>query len=660
MKKTILKTLVFSLMMALCFVMPLRAQSDGFFRGGNDSYDNRGQIDSNTTNGITNNGIGQSEVPLGSGLLIMVAAGAGYAVARRKRNRNGMTMLLALALLFGMTQCKKNVDTINHAASASMHITLTVDGGSRVSVDPTNGGNNNYASVTFQEGDVIYVGDGAQLIGTLSFASGAFSGNIDNSSLNDSDYLHFYFLGNKLPYETVTVGATTLSVNIIDQTSEYPVISYAPSKETFGAGAGHYTARLFNHCAIQKFTSNVDKVIKIKGMKNKVILNFASTTTPYSYDVVSGSEGAIVLHRESAYDGSGVYVSWGILCPQPPVTAASATAAGYGTESTFDVHEIDRNGYYNTAINISLTQTGIIDGKFTINENGDKVNFSQGNLQYNKSTGEWSFMPYQYSIVERDDQNVGTDYENQNIVSLFGWGTSGYKDTREEASKYQTYIAPFATANTPVESTDPAYNINRYGYGPDSYYAINSQIEPLGLTVENKSDWGANPITNGGNTPGMWRTLGMWEWRYVRGGYRSSFTKCHVTSAKATVNGVDGMILFPDDWDTLYYKLRWYDGDLAYNFNPPITLSDWNTHFEAHGAVFLPAAGSRWGTIVEIYDPEDDYSGNCGDYWTSDPSWLNNNSTSLASSFYFSQFGNTDSYLMRAGGRSVRLVTTPQ
>jgi hypothetical protein len=85
-KTTTLKALVLSMVMTLGFVMPMAAQTDGFFKNNNeDIYGNRDGGTSVTGSSITNQQFGQT-VPVGSGLLIMVAAGAGYAVARRRRS----------------------------------------------------------------------------------------------------------------------------------------------------------------------------------------------------------------------------------------------------------------------------------------------------------------------------------------------------------------------------------------------------------------------------------------------------------------------------------------------------------------------------------------------------------------------------------------------
>ncbi|MCR5659414.1 MAG: hypothetical protein K6G25_08825 [Bacteroidales bacterium] len=62
---------------------------------------------------------------------------------------------------------------------------------------------------------------------------------------------------------------------------------------------------------------------------------------------------------------------------------------------------------------------------------------------------------------------------------------------------------------------------------------------------------------------------------------------------KATVNGVDGTILLPDDRDASTYDLNDTNGG-NYSSNT-ITAADWTNTLEANGAVFLPAVGHRMG-----------------------------------------------------------------
>lgn len=120
--------------------------------------------------------------------------------------------------------------------------------------------------------------------------------------------------------------------------------------------------------------------------------------------------------------------------------------------------------------------------------------------------------------------------------------------------------------------------------------------------------------------------------------------------AKGIVNGVNGVILLPDNWNTSVYELNYTNrGDAPYTINN-ITIEDWAL-LESSGAVFLPAAGYRYGTSVS-------YLGSEGSYWWSGyydnrrAYRLSFNSTNLSS------FSNSNSAYTnnRYYGLSVRLV----
>lgn len=230
---------------------------------------------------------------------------------------------------------------------------------------------------------------------------------------------------------------------------------------------------------------------------------------------------------------------------------------------------------------------GAIDGLFTINDDGGKAYFSQGNLQYDKNTGVWSFMEQQYDMVETLGQDVGVDYADQDIVGLFGWGTSGYD---HGAHCYQ----PWSTSTT--------YN-DYYAYGNDQF----------GLNVQTgQADWGYNAIINGGNTENLWRTLTREEWAYITD---TRITSSGFRYAKAQVGGVNGVILLPDDWNGGYYNLNYPNTpNVSFSCNI-ISLEQWTT-IEQYGVVFLPTAGYRLGT--EVFNTET--NGNTessGHYWAS-------------------------------------------
>ena len=275
---------------------------------------------------------------------------------------------------------------------------------------------------------------------------------------------------------------------------------------------------------------------------------------------------------------------------------------------------------------------GAINGLFTINENGNQVYFSKGNLQYNKMTNEWSFMEHQYDMVEIYPLDVGENYVNQNIVSLFGWGTSGWHDSSDP---YNVNYQPWSTSYTTVNS-----DYNYYGYGPST------NMPSPNLTGGSANyDWGVyNPISNGGNQPNQWRTLTHEEWDYV---FMYRPTSSNIRYAKANVNNVNGVILLPDDWDASYYSLSNTNGPWSDYTSNIISAIEWNEIFEDNGAVFLPAAWGRQGTSV-LNDNE------IGEYWSS--SYSNSDNAWAMGFTMYNLYSVNGHYLGRSAGKSVRLV----
>ena len=117
-------------------------------------------------------------------------------------------------------------------------------------------------------------------------------------------------------------------------------------------------------------------------------------------------------------------------------------------------------------------------------------------------------------------------------------------------------------------------------------------------------DWGIhNPIANGGNTAGQWRTLTSDEWEYIINGRPNA----HNLQGWATVNGVRGMVLLPDNWTSptgITFANTHTQATSNYAQNVYDT-TQWAL-MEAAGAVFLPTSG----TTAKNYS----YYGN---YWSS-------------------------------------------
>ena len=262
---------------------------------------------------------------------------------------------------------------------------------------------------------------------------------------------------------------------------------------------------------------------------------------------------------------------------------------------------------------------GAIDGLFTINANGEQVYFSKGNLQYQAGSNTWRFAENQWDYAGKSNINISSVYNDW--IDLFGWGTSGYG---HGAICFQPWSI----------SEDEG-----------SYYAYGSAA--CNLNEESgKADWGFNRIANGGNQEGQWRTLtggDNGEWKYL---LENRTTQSGIRFAKAQVNGINGLILFPDDWNGSSCNLNDFNNPEASYGSNVIAESEWSSVFSDSGCVFLPAAGSRYaGASVG-------FSGDLGVYWSS----------SYADEYNACYMSFNDTYLFpnhiyyRYYGFSVRLV----
>ena len=218
-----------------------------------------------------------------------------------------------------------------------------------------------------------------------------------------------------------------------------------------------------------------------------------------------------------------------------------------------------------------------------------KVHFAQGNLQYQASTQTWRFASNQWDMIGNANKDISSSYSGW--IDLFCWGTG----------------------NDPTKCSA----------GNDDYPAF--------------TDWG-NSIGVG------WRTLTKKEWVYV---FNNRSTRSGIRYAMATVNGVNGVILLPDDWNSTTYLLNDSNKDGAEFGSNCISSSVWNSTFAPAGAVFLPAAGWRLKTAVfEV--------GSVGQYWS--PSFASGDKSDAYYLYFISGVLNPMGYGSRNHGLSVRLV----
>ena len=271
-------------------------------------------------------------------------------------------------------------------------------------------------------------------------------------------------------------------------------------------------------------------------------------------------------------------------------------------------------------------QDGAILAEFSVSDS-TKVYFSQGNLQYQASTGTWRFAEHQWDFV--GDSINGNVYENgvksDNLkisptydgwIDLFGWGTSGWNSG---ANAYQPY------------STSRDYR---------DYFPGGSIFNNLTGSYAN-ADWGMyNKISNGGNQAGQWRTLTYNEWSYLISGR----AQANRLMGQGRVNNVNGLILLPDGWETpSSVKFTYAPGYYSKNV---YSQDEWAV-MQSYGAVFFPAAGERLGAGV-------DGVGSYGNYWSSSGNYGSDAAYLYFYSYYV--YADYDGSSGRYYGRSVRLV----
>lgn len=410
-----------------------------------------------------------------------------------------LVIMAALSML--LTQCKKS-EAESPSDGKPVNITLNVGGNSKINVNPGDG------TVAFTSGDNIYVASGGVYVGTLTAQDNkTFSGTIFGPK--EGEPLQFYFLGNKIQDEGLTEGTTSeLKVNISDQSSELPVISYAQSNKEYSSGETSYSAFLLNKCALVKFNvSNYtgSGTVGIKGMNNQVTV--ALNGDSFSYDKIN--DGEITLNKNN-----NEY--WAILLPQDAVENGKAYSSDGWSGTYGNVPAITINGYLNEGIAVNLTAPAPLR-PFTVAD-GKTVEFSPGNLYYDGSS--WHFEAHQWD--------------------------------------YRTYDGLSACIDG-VQTTTPSGHWGSFGWSTD-----NGNI-PYGMsTLTDKKkyygdfvDWGTNVIgTDAANT---WCTLSINEWNYLLG------TRDNAENLRGmkTLDGNYGLVILPDGTDVSVMNSITSTSDLA-------------------------------------------------------------------------------------------------
>lgn len=283
--------------------------------------------------------------------------------------------------------------------------------------------------------------------------------------------------------------------------------------------------------------------------------NFLGNPYNQGYNIaglaVGGIESPITVWNGTGYTTYTPGIDSYILNPFEAFFIQKAEGGAEGI--TFSREYLEGNDGGNG--NSGSADDGALSGAFSVGEN-TQIHFSKGNLQYQASTDTWRFAENQYDMIGNDNANISASYSGW--IDLFGWGTGNNPTkTSVDQTVYSTFV-----------------------------------------------DWGVNAISNGGNQANQWRTLTIDEWEYLFGARADASSRY----GQATVAGVSGIIVLPDVYEGTAINTAHSAWD-----NNTISASDWAA-YEANGAVFLPAAGSRDGTDVSYVGSSGFYSSSTPDY----------------------------------------------
>ena len=330
----------------------------------------------------------------------------------------------------------------------------------------------------------------------------------------------------------------------------------------------------------------------------------------------------------------------------PPLAGKNLNMKIYGTNGRYmeknatSINLARNNFYSNTISNVTFEKSDVVGFSVAADR---RVLFAPGNLQYQASGssldaggnlvgGTWRFAENQWVYIGNAAGNntwVAARSTQADWIDYFGWGTSGWNSG--------------AIAYLPYSDR----------MGANDFYPGGDQASNLTGTYA-QADWGVynaiyNPKTGSTDPAGTWRTLTKDEWYYICNREIAinctTFRKMH---GLATVNGVNGLVILPDNWNPASCPSFVYGNSAWSNIFSETTTPKWS-QMEALGCVFLPAAGCRInGITVSV--------GTHGFYWSS--SCID--ATSLSYLRIVSNNVTPNSASARHSSRSVRLVKEVQ
>lgn len=303
----------------------------------------------------------------------------------------------------------------------------------------------------------------------------------------------------------------------------------------------------------------------------------------YIFFIRHSDPNGVLLVKDLSITPPELQGEWTVI---PNVSGNSYMLTGLEPGTTYEVMVEPVYEYGTTGMQSPITvfttfgeESEPLEGVFSVSKD-KKVGFAKGNLRYSKDENwndHWSLAEHQYDILGADNlesqevNQYGNRFPSEDHLDLFCW-SAGYSN-----------------------------NGTGYTYPDDSYYTGDFK------------EWGTQTAFTDIYGFG-WSTMTKDEWTYLLSERENAAT----LKSFATVNGVKGLVLLPDEWNAP-------DGVII---SEEMTAEQWAT-IENTGAVFLPAAGTltvnmEGSTVATVNDVNV-----VGSYWSSTPSETDVNAFSM-------------------------------
>ena len=404
---------------------------------------------------------------------------------------------------------------------------------------------------------------------------------------------------------TATWGVQIKAVKVYYTTAKVDVtgisLSQTEATMTVGGETLTLTATVAPDAAADKTVTWTTSDASVASVANGVVTAVAAGTATITATATNGtadtgddvSATCAVTVSTAGYsvalkEGTDDATSWTIA---PAEATTTGVAAGTTVTATYSGMKKVKS------VKAVKKKPDLLSSVFSVSST-KKVKFSKGNLRY--ASGTWSFFNNQYDYY--------TSY-SADAWDHFGWSTSATTYGMNTSTSSSTYSGNFV-------------------------------------------DWGSNSDLQTALGTG-WFTLSKAESTYLFN-TRSASTVGGTSNgryAKAKVNGVWGVILFPDTYthpDGVTAPVGVNAGDATGWNGNNYTFADW-TKMESAGCVFLPAAGYRDGE--SLVSP-----GIFGAYWSATSSGKASDYSAYDFVYYYSGYLDPAFTNTRNLGFCVRLV----